>query len=97
MSTIIYTGVHKSKMAMKLGSQYKFKDTSMRDFEKLADVIGFRREFLYKQIDLLVGALLREGPKLRDELNSDPVTTSLVYEEILLVLRQQIKKICPAL
>ncbi len=83
MSTVIYTGAFKAKMAMKLAGQSKFKDVVLRHFERLGDDIGFRRDFVRKKVNSLTQKVLAEAVPLRDELNKNLKTASPIYDEIL--------------
>jgi len=83
MSTVIYTGAFKAKMAMKLAGQSKFKDVVLHHFERLGDEIGFRHNFVRKKVETLRKKALIEAAVLQDKFNLDPRTASPIYDEIL--------------
>lgn len=83
MSTVIYTGAFKAKMAMKLAGQSKFKDVVLHHFERLGESIGFRQNFVKKKVEGLIKKTLTEASNLRNELNADANTASPIYDDIL--------------
>jgi serine/threonine-protein kinase HipA len=83
LSTVIYSDLHKVKMAMKIGGKYKFADVTDRHWMKLAEAIGVRPDFMERQILMMANALQREIGFLYNELNDNPLTASSVYERII--------------
>ncbi|MCB1558619.1 MAG: type II toxin-antitoxin system HipA family toxin [Alphaproteobacteria bacterium] len=86
LSTVIYSDLHKVKMAMKIGGTYKFTDVTDRHWMKLAETIGVRPDFMERQILTMANALQREIGFLYNELNDNPLTASSVYEKIINIL-----------
>tara|TARA_R110002095_G_scaffold66488_1_gene56411 strand:- start:907 stop:2181 length:1275 start_codon:yes stop_codon:yes gene_type:complete len=83
MSTVIYIGAFKAKMAMKLAGQSKFKDVVLHHFERLGESIGFRPDFVAKQVKSLTQKTMKSAILLRDKLNDDSRTASPIYDDIL--------------
>jgi serine/threonine-protein kinase HipA len=93
LSTVIYADSFKAKMAMKISCKYNFKEVSLRHFETLGDLIGFRKDFIKKQILSVGNNVLNASKKLMNELNSDPRTSSDIYLEIHSIVEMHCKKI----
>jgi serine/threonine-protein kinase HipA len=93
MCTVTYFGSHKSKMAMKVGGKYKFVEVHGRHFDKLAEQIGFRPDFVQKNISSLVKVVGRESELLRDELNQNPKTASPIYRDIVAIITKNCEQV----
>ena len=86
LSTVVYGDAYKAKMAMKIGSKYKFKQLSMRYWQELAELIGFKPEFVKKQVMTLADTIANKATTLCAELNSDPQLASPIYQKIVDVI-----------
>lgn len=83
MCTVVYsTNAHKAKMAMKLGGKYRFKDVTARHWEKLGGALGFRPDFVRRQILTMNDRVVEVAALLSGELNKNPKTASPIYERI---------------
>ncbi len=89
LCTKIYGHHFKSRMAMKIGGKYKFRDVAYRHFEKVADENGFKGSLLKAQTQKLVKAVSKQAPKIAEKLNQDKKTASPVYDKIIQVINQQ--------
>lgn len=86
MCTVIYSNAYKAKMAMKLGGKYKFKDVTARHWEKLGDALGFRTDFVRRQVLIMNDRIVEAATRLSGELNEKPETASSIYEKIIAVI-----------
>ena len=86
MCTVVYSDSYKAKMAMKLGGKYRFRDVTARHWEKLGESLGFRPDFLRRQVLTMKEKVIKAAPVLSDELNKNPETESPIYEEITSVI-----------
>ena len=82
MCTVVYSNAYKAKMAMKLGGKYKFKDITARHWEKLGAALGFRADFVRRQVLIMNGRIVEAAARLSGELNEKPETASPIYGEI---------------
>lgn len=83
LSTVIYSDLHKVKMAMKIGGKYKFTDVTDRYWMKLAETIGVRPDFMERQIVGMTNDIAKASTALKDELMNDPVLAHPIYEKII--------------
>jgi len=74
MCTLVYGDSYKGKMAMKIGSKYKFNDMSLRQFDKVAEMISYKPSFVRKQFADLAKKIAVESVNLADSLNKNPAT-----------------------
>ena len=86
MCTVIYSNGYKAKMAMKLGGKYKFKDVAARHWEKLGSALGFRPDFVRRQVLTMNDRVVEAAAVLSGELNRNPETASPIYEKIVSVI-----------
>ena len=86
MCTVVYSNAYKAKMAMKLGGKYKFKDVATRHWEKLGSALGFRPDFVRRQVLTMNDRVVEAAAFLSGELNENPETTSPIYEKIVSVI-----------
>ena len=86
MCTVVYSNGYKAKMAMKLGGEYKFKDVAARHWEKLGSALGFRPDFVRRQVLTMNDRVVEAAAVLSGELNKNPETTSPIYEKIVSVI-----------
>ena len=82
MCTVVYSNTYKAKMAMKLGGKYRFRDLTARQWEKLGETLGFRLDFLRRQILTMNDRVVEAAAILSDKLNKNPETKSPIYERI---------------
>ena len=73
-------------MAMKIGGKYKFKEVSLRHWEKLGEALGFRPDFVKRQIVTINNDVAKAATSLFGKLNGNPETASPVYEKIMAVI-----------
>lgn len=86
MCTVVYSNAYKARMAMKLGGKYKFKDVTARHWEKLGDALGFRTDFVRRQVLIMKDRIVEAATRLSGELNEKPETASSIYEKIIAVI-----------
>ena len=86
MCTVVYSDSYKAKMAMKLGGKYRFRDVTARHWEKLGESLGFRPDFLRRQVLTMNEKVIKAAAVLSDELNKNPETESPIYEKITSVV-----------
>lgn len=86
LCTLIYSDAYKAKMAMKIGSKYKFKEVGIRHWEKLGVALGFRPDFVRRQIVTINNDVAKAATSLFGKLNGNPETASPVYEKIMAVI-----------
>lgn len=91
MCTVIYTDAYKSKMAMKIGSKYKFNEINLHQFDRLSDAIGIKPKFARKQISTIVTKIVSTAEELAKKLNKGEKTKSPIYSEILEVISKHSK------
>ena len=82
MCTVVYSNAYKARMAMKLGGKYKFKDVAARHWEKLGSALGFRADFVRRQVLIMNDRIVEAAVRLSGELNEKPETASPIYEKI---------------
>lgn len=90
LSTVIYSENTKVKMAMKLGHEYQFNMIRKKHWQRLAQQIGFREDFVLKQIHLMSGKILDEALRLTKALNQSKDTQSPIYEKICNIIEKNI-------
>ncbi len=95
MSTIIYAHHYpKAKMAMKLMSQNYFSSMVNREnFAKLSEITGFKANFILKHLDDLCDKILKQAPLLAEKLNSEPLSISNCYDDILKIIEKHTKNV----
>lgn len=86
LCTQIYSDAYKAKMAMKIGGKYKFKEVSIRHWEKLGEALGFRPDFVKRQIVTINNDVAKAATSLFGKLNGNSETASPVYEKIMAVI-----------
>jgi serine/threonine-protein kinase HipA len=90
LSTVIYSENPKVKMAMKLGREYQFNMIRKKHWQRLAQQINFREDFVLKQIHLMGGKILDEAIILTKALNQSKDTQSPIYEKICNIIEKNI-------
>ncbi len=83
LSTLVYGNRFKDKMAMKLGSESKFRNVSRKRWRELGPTIGFRSDFVLQQLDRLSRKAEAISTTLAEELNATPNTRSPIYKKIV--------------
>ena len=86
MCTVVYSNPHKAKMAMKLGGKYRFRDVTARHWEKLGEALGFRPDFVRRQVLAMNDKIIEAATVLSGELNKNPGTKSPIYKRIASVM-----------
>ena len=86
MCTVVYSNIYKAKMAMKLGGEYRFRDVTARQWEKLGETLGFRLDFLRRQVLTMNDRVVEAAAVLSAELSKNPETKSPLYERITSVI-----------
>ena len=82
MCTQVYgDDAFKSKMAMKIGGKYRFKDVKERQFIKLGEALGFKADFVRKRMRGMSEKLLKASSDMADVLVPFPI-----YAEIRQVI-----------
>lgn len=93
LSTVIYSSPFKAKMAMQISGKYKFKEVCLRHWENLSSIIGFRPDFIKKQLILLSQSIPEAAIALASELNQSPKTASPIYDKIIAVIFRNQKQL----
>ena len=93
LSTVVYLGVYKAKMAMKISGKYKFRDVFIPHWERLGKTLGLRPDFVKRQLLMLNNNVTKAATSLYDELNNDPKTSSPIYKKIIAVITQNHRQI----
>jgi serine/threonine-protein kinase HipA len=88
LSTVVYSDNPKAKMAMKIGGEYQFGLIQKKHWQRLAEQMGFREDFVLKQLQIMTDKLLKASQELADELNANQSTASPIYEKILSVINR---------
>lgn len=86
LSTVIYSDLHKAKMAMKIGRKYKFSDVYVRHWIELAEVIGVRPDFMRRQMHILANDVAKASTQLFSNLIADTKLSNSAYEKIMAVI-----------
>ena len=73
-------------MAMKLGGKYRFRDVTAWHWEKLGEALGFRPDFVRRQVLTMNDRIVEAAVVLSGELNKNPETKSPIYERITSVI-----------
>lgn len=87
--TVVYDDAYKAKMAMKVGSKYKFREVAVYDFEALGESIGFKRDFVRKQVHSIANDIDKAAAFLHIQYNKDPKTAACIYEKIVKIITKQ--------
>jgi serine/threonine-protein kinase HipA len=93
MCTVVYSGAYKAKMAMKIRGKYKFQEVAVRHFEGFGESVGFKTDFVRKQINTISNDVARAATDLLVELNKNPETESKIYEKIVGVIAKHCNRI----
>jgi serine/threonine-protein kinase HipA len=88
LSTMAYSNHFKDKMAMKIGGQYDNAFIQKKNWEKLAQDLGFKEAFLLEQLRKMAEHLPKEAASLMNGLAKSPI-----YPKILEVILHQANKI----
>ncbi|MBL8637370.1 MAG: type II toxin-antitoxin system HipA family toxin [Alphaproteobacteria bacterium] len=86
LSTVIYSDLHKAKMAMKLGGKYKFTEVTDRHWMQLAEAIGVRPDFMERQIVGMTNRIAKTSTSLWGQLIADPKLANAAYEKIMAII-----------
>ena len=92
LSTMVYFGKHEDKMAMKIGSKYKFKDVVCRHFLTMADEIGISQKLIKKEMKSMAEKLPSKANQLVEELSTIG-DNAPIYQKIIDVIQEQARKI----
>lgn len=68
VSTIVYPGLSK-KMAMKIGRENQFSWIKQRHWERLAEMINFKKRIVLEMVDNLQSRMRQESQKLEEEFS----------------------------
>ena len=93
LSTKVYANPHKSKMAMKLGGEYKFKNISFRNFEKLAIENDLKVSLVQRRINYLKDRITSITSELISRLENQDIFRSPIYRKIEKVIKSNLKQI----
>lgn len=89
LSTEVYFGKHKTKMAMKIVGKYKFKDVQHRHWVQFAELIGMRSDFVIRQLNLVQEKVVRHADSLIKQLNKSEDLQSDIYQEIISIINSR--------
>lgn len=93
LSTLVYSEKNKAKMAMKIGNEYQFSLIRKKHWQRLAQQIGFREDFVFKQINFMLEKVLNSAHLLAIELNQTPCTASPIYEKVCSIIEKNTQNI----
>lgn len=80
LSTLVYGNPHSEKMAMKIGSKYKFKDVSIRHFEQMGVKIGFSPKLVIRQAKTLSQQIRPASKKLLRDMEHQGFTSEILKQ-----------------
>ena len=80
LSTLVYGDYHTEKMAMKIGSKYKFKAVAKRHFDDMANAIGISSKLVKRQSTKLANILSLESRLLLGEMSEQGLTATILLE-----------------
>ena len=83
----------KEKMAMKIDGEYLFEHIFMRKFTKLALELGLKEDIFAQILQNRFNNMLEVSANLRDELQKDKLTASLVYDKICEVIEKNYQQL----
>ena len=83
----------KEKMAMKIDGEYLFEHIFMRKFTKLALELGLKEDIFSQILQNRFNNMLEVSANLRDELQKDKLTASLVYDKICEVIEKNYQQL----
>ncbi len=93
-TAILFPFYGKLKMAMKVGGQgYLLNKVNRFSFEKLADISGYRSDFILKRVDKLSDKILDKANEIAIQLNMNDETKSSVYLKIINIIEKHLLKI----
>lgn len=93
-TAILFPFYGKLKMAMKVGgNSYLLSKVNRMSFEKLADISGYRSDFILKRVDMLSAKILDKAKALSCQLNMNEETKSPVYSKIINIIEKHLLKI----
>lgn len=72
---------------MKLGGTYKFGEVSFRNFEKLGTALGFRPEFVKKQVLTTAELTVKCAEELEQNLRVKKGLYSPIYNRIVSIMK----------
>lgn len=93
MCTVVYGDAYKAKMAMKISGKYQFNEVTVRHFEALGELAGFKVEFVRKHLHKISNDIARSATNLYLEFNKNPKLSSTIYEKIIAVIANHHNKI----
>jgi len=94
LSTLVYANAHTEKMAMKLGTKYKFKEVSLRHIISFGESVGFKEDFIKKQVHMMAKMrIVSAAQKLHAELDESKFTRSPIYEKIIAVISKNSRQV----
>lgn len=90
-TAILFPYYNKVKMAMKLSSKkYILSKITRENFEKLAEISGFKKDYILKRVDALCKRIISNANMLCDTRNQDETTASPVYAEIIELVQKHV-------
>lgn len=89
LSTLLYYDWHTERMAMKIGSKYKFKDVIFRHFETMASEMSFPPKILKRELLKMTQKLPAQAKELQRELNEEGIDNP-IFDDIIAI----IEKLC---
>ena len=75
-----------TKSGVQSEGKYRFKDVGARHWEKLGKTLGFRPDFVRRQISTMNDRVVEAAVLLSGELNKNPETASPIYKRITSVI-----------
>ena len=86
LSTAVYGDAHRATMAMKIGRHYRFRDIYFHHWEQFGEKIGFRSDFVEREIKNMCHAVEKNATSLMIKFNNNERTASPVYERIINII-----------
>lgn len=88
LSTLVYGNHHTERMAMKIGSKYKFKDVATRHFEQMGMDIGLSPKLVIRQAKTLSQQIKPACKKLLQDMEHQGFTSDILKQIVTLIEKQ---------
>ncbi len=88
LSTLVYGNHHTEKMAMKIGSKYKFKDVATRHFEQMGVDIGLSPKLVIRQAKALSQQIRSAAKKLLQDMEDQGFTSDILTQIVAIIEKQ---------
>lgn len=92
LCTVVYSNIYKEKMAMKIGSKYKFNDAQKRHFDTFANEIGVKSSLVNKELQQLARTLPEKADALALKLQKNKDYQAGIYLDIQKFIQRQCRQ-----